>query len=153
MSRSRWEVELAKLAEEAGHLTPEAVVERARDPSSALHPMLTWDDSEAGEQYRLLQARGLIRRVVVHIERPADNEPVKIRAFVNVERGSTEYVPVAVVKSDEAATASVIHHLLADLRSVQQRLSRYADYLEASDELRRSINRFLARNDKARKRA
>lgn len=153
MSRSRWEVELAKLAEKAGHLTPEAVVERARDPSSALHSMLTWDDGEAGHQYRLLQARGLIRRVVVHVQHLPANEQVKIRAFVNVDRGSTEYVPVAVVKSDEAATAAVIHHLLADLRSVQQRLTRYADYLDASDDLRKSIDRFISRNDKARKRA
>ena len=153
MSRSRWEIELEKMAEKIGHLTPEAVVEKARNPNTALHGMFTWDDGEAAEQYRLLQARGLIRRVVVHVTQPAQKEMVTVRAFVNVERGSTEYVPIRVVQSDEAATAAVIHHLLADLRSVQQRLTRYADYLDASDELRVSIDRFVARNDRARKRA
>ena len=153
MSRSRWEIELEKMAEKIGHLTPEAVVEKARNPNTALHAMFEWDDGEAAEQYRLLQARGLIRRVVVHVTRPTETETVTVRAFVNVERGSTEYVPIRVVQSDEAATAAVIHHLLADLRSVQQRLARYADYLDASDELRASIDRFVARNEKARKRA
>ena len=153
MSGTAWERELEKMADRIGHLTPEAVVKRARNPESALHAMLTWDDGEAADQYRLLQARSLIRRVVVRVEQPAENELVKIRAFVNVERGSTEYVPLALVRSDENAAAAIIHHLLADLRSVQQRLMRYADYLDASDELRNSIGRFLARNEKTRKRA
>lgn len=149
--KSRWQIELEQMVAEAGTITPEAVVERARDPSSALHERFDWNNDEAGEKYRLLQARSLIRRVVVHIEPRPENQEVTIRAYVNVDRGSREYVPVSVVKSDEEATTAVLHHLLADLRSVQSRLVRYADYLDASDELRASIDRFIARNEKKRR--
>jgi hypothetical protein len=44
------------------------VVEAARDPNSPLHSAFTWDDAEAAEQYRLAQARVLLRRVRVEIE-------------------------------------------------------------------------------------
>lgn len=44
-------------------LDPMAVVERARDPRSAMHDEFQWDDGAAAEAYRLAQAGALIRRV------------------------------------------------------------------------------------------
>jgi len=44
-----------------GLLRPEDVVEFARSPETALHEEFTWDDSEAAHQYRLWQARQVIR--------------------------------------------------------------------------------------------
>ena len=148
---SRWERELEEMARELGDkLTPEAVVDRARSANSALHSMFSWDDADAAEKYRLLQARGLIRRVVVHLEPHKPNEP-PVRAYLNVDRGSREYVAVSVVQSSPEATRAVIAHLLIDLRSVQARLLRYADALDASDELRASIDKFLARNERKKR--
>lgn len=48
-----------------GLLTAEAVVDAARHPDHPLHSFFTWDDTQAAEQWRLLQARGLIRKVRV----------------------------------------------------------------------------------------
>lgn len=48
-----------------GHLTPDAVVEAARDPDSILHPHFTWSDTEAAHKQRLSEARALIRSVRV----------------------------------------------------------------------------------------
>ena len=139
-------------AKHGGKLTPEAVVKQARSAKSALHDMFTWDDSEAAEQFRLLEARSLIRRVVVRID-DARPEVAPIRAYLNVERGSREYVTVAVVQQSRLAGDAVLAHLLVDLRSVQSRLERYADALEASDDLRASIARFIERNERRRKNA
>lgn len=50
-------------------LTPESVVKAASSPRHPLHPCFEWDDEKAGEQYRLHQARNLIRCVQV-VSRP-----------------------------------------------------------------------------------
>lgn len=48
-----------------GKLTPEQVLEVARDPRHPLHSHFEWDDAAAGEAFRLGQARRLIRSVKV----------------------------------------------------------------------------------------
>lgn len=144
-----WQEELSTLARELGDkLTPDAVVDRARDPKSALHGQFEWNDEEAGAEFRLLQARGLIRRVVVKFDRGAGNRPTTVRAFVNVDRGSREFRSIDVVRGDDAATEAIIGQLLRDLRSVQARLVEYADALAAPNDLRRTIETFLAKNDR-----
>jgi len=50
--------------QQKGELTPSDVVNDARNPNSPLHSFFEWSDSVAAEQYRLSQARGLIRAVV-----------------------------------------------------------------------------------------
>ena len=45
-----------------GRVTPEIVVEAARDPASPLHSAFTWDDAQAAHEHRLAQARVLLRR-------------------------------------------------------------------------------------------
>lgn len=42
--------------ENEGRLTPENVLELARDPRNPLHAFFTWDES-AAEKYRLRQAK------------------------------------------------------------------------------------------------
>lgn len=62
---------LAKLEEDGGTLTPQAVVEAAKNPSHALHEYFEWDDSSAAHAWRVEQARVLIRSVklVVTVDR------------------------------------------------------------------------------------
>jgi hypothetical protein len=48
-----------------GKLPASAVVDFARDPSTALHARFDWDDSEAAEKWRLEQARTIIARVKI----------------------------------------------------------------------------------------
>ena len=54
-------------ARNKGVLTPADVVKDASDESSPLHSYFTWDDTEAAHQYRLDQARTLIRNVKVEV--------------------------------------------------------------------------------------
>ena len=64
-----------------GRLHALAVVEFADDPNTALHSYFEWDSNRAAHEYRLEQARHLIRTRVVIL--PRDNKP--IRAFVHLE--------------------------------------------------------------------
>jgi hypothetical protein len=47
-------------------LRPQDVVDAARDPKHILHDQFTWDDAEAAERYRLMQARELLR-IKIHV--------------------------------------------------------------------------------------
>jgi hypothetical protein len=54
-----------------GNLTPDDVVEAAKDPASAMHNWFTWEDTEAARRYRLMEAGSLIRSIeVVYKEAP-----------------------------------------------------------------------------------
>jgi hypothetical protein len=64
-----------------GLLNPHDVVEFARSPHTALHSKFDWDDSVAGHNWRLHQARMLIN-VLVTVLPQVDKE---VRAFVSVQ--------------------------------------------------------------------
>lgn len=63
-----------------GEVTSEAVLDAARDPESPLHGAFDWRDDEAAEKYRRLEARWLLRRVVViRAKEPAAPAWVSVR--------------------------------------------------------------------------
>ena len=65
--------ELRRLSQENdGVLTPEAVVEAARPEDSVLHGKFEWEDSTAAHNWRLFQARNLLRVVVIYIGPPTN---------------------------------------------------------------------------------
>lgn len=118
---------LAKIQEENDEklLKAEDVVNAARHPDHVLHRFFEWSDDAAAEQWRLMQARQLIRKVMVVGPSEDDND-----------RPVPKYVSL---KSDRAKpgggyrqTSEVIHskELLAELEETAKRdldgvLSRY----------------------------
>lgn len=88
--------ELEKIGDE---LTPEKVVEVAKDENNILHEMFEWDDTIAGEKYRKMQAGNIIRAIRVDIVEDAEEKNKKVRAFVTTKRNST-YKPIEKVVKD-----------------------------------------------------
>ena len=78
---------LEDIMNESGKLLPTTVLDYARDPASPLHKYFEWDDTEAAEQYRIDQARQLIRSVSITVSTPV---PVQMREFVSLasDRGT-----------------------------------------------------------------
>lgn len=72
--------EALKELEREGRLLPVEVVESARDDDSPLHSHFEWDDSLAGEKYRLHQARALIRTVKLMVT--VHDVPVSVSYYV-----------------------------------------------------------------------
>jgi predicted RNA-binding protein YlxR (DUF448 family) len=66
-----------------GEITPEIVLAEAKRKSSPLHGFFCWDNTKAAEEYRKIQAAGLIRRIKVTIN-TGEESSIRIRAFVNV---------------------------------------------------------------------
>ena len=81
------QLEVLKMIAErdGGLLRPKAVVDEARDVASPLHPAFEWDDSIAGEKYRLEQAQRLIRgfKIVQHDGEKKFERPVFVGLSVD----------------------------------------------------------------------
>jgi hypothetical protein len=124
-----------------GHLLPKYVVDDARKPSSPLHDAFTWDDTEAADQYRLVQARYLIRHIVVVISEK--NEPERtIRALVSIrgedDNGSTSYVAIDDAMRSKNLRAQVLQKAYDELIAWAERyrrLQEFAAVIEVIDAL------------------
>ena len=87
-----------------GPKTPDAVVKKARSSKTELHQCFEWDDSAAAVQYRLEQARYVLRTISIvrEVAIPGSDVPrqVVVRAYENVNTAKHDseaersYVPV-----------------------------------------------------------
>jgi hypothetical protein len=121
-----------------GELTPADVVADAKGHNSPLHSFFEWSDSEAAQQYRLQQARGLIRAVVAVIV--SDDAPAKrTQAFVHIaDPGAPHYRAVDQAMSSERTREMVLRQAFKEFRAWQKRyehLEELADLFKAGTNL------------------
>ena len=92
-----------------GPKTPEAVVKKARSASTELHKCFEWDDSAAAIQYRLEQARYVLRTISIvrEVEIPGSDTPRKVvvRAYENVNTAKGDDEQERAYVATEAALA------------------------------------------------
>lgn len=133
-------VELRRLAEEhGGELRPDVVVEAASAVDSPLHDWFEWDDSAAAQQWRLHQARMLIRAVVVY-EPNLKGKLLPCRVFVSLTpdrvEGGAGYRLTTAVLSDAARRQQLLADALAEMKCFREKyrmLSELADVFVAMD--------------------
>jgi hypothetical protein len=104
----------------AGVLNPKSVVEAARDESSPLHDHFTWDDSEAAEQFRLIEARKLIQVHVELLPGAADQSPVWVSLRDDRPKGGGYRTMVSVL-SKEALREKLLSDALNELEYFRQK--------------------------------
>lgn len=130
--------ELLTVRDQHGKLTPQLVVDTARDPSHPLHSRFEWDDAVAGEAWRRQQAHELIRKAKVVYREATESAPEKsVRAFVAI-RGQEGHVfdPVEEVAEDPFRRKLA----LADMeREWKALLKRYEEFEEFLSMVRRDV--------------
>ena len=128
--------ELAEIAARDGTLKPEAVVAFAQDPNTALHSQFEWDDTKAGHQFRLEQARKVIR-VRVRVL-PQSNEPVRCYVSLPSDRREGQgYRTLVSVMSDEDRRQELLNMALAEAQQFKRKyehLSELGDVFSAIDQ-------------------
>lgn len=137
MSASTIASALQALAEAAdGRLTPEVVLEAARDPDSPLHSSFEWDDSKAAAAHRTNQARALIRSVRVEIT--LHNRQVSAPMFVrDPEQNAKDqgYVSLPRIRGEQDAARDVIVQEFARAASALRRAREVAAVLHLEEEV------------------
>ena len=124
-----------------GLLKPEDVVEFARNKRTALHQEFEWDDARASAEYRLEQARKVIRVAVTILPSPhSDQEPV--RAYVSVASDRAQpgggYRAFADVMTDDAMRAELVNEAIGEAkrwRRKYERLRELAPIFRAIDKV------------------
>ena len=130
-------------AQSSGRLEPKAVVDAARDRKSVLHRHFEWRDEVAAEQYRLDQARSLIRSI--HVE-SVDAESGVARAFLSVhEKSGTAYRSLGDVLASADLQARVLARAEQDLLAFE---SRYRSLEDVCGIIRQARERLSERRSK-----
>jgi hypothetical protein len=123
-------LELLKIyTEQGGKLTPEKVLEVASGSVHPLHSYFEWDDTTAAIEYRLSQARSLIKSIKVNVVTPAD-QLIEVRAYVSL--------PSDRVKGDG------YRHITDVLNSTQLRAELISDIRRTADEWSKKASLFGA---------
>jgi hypothetical protein len=123
---------LQGIYDENGAITPQIVVDTARDDNHPLHAHFEWDDSVAGEMYRCNQAAYMIRRVTIRRTTPQGDDLVT-RAWVSrteiegtkSDNVTGQYLPVQVVISSPDLRPK---YEQAMEREWKQLYAKYKDY-------------------------
>lgn len=114
--------ELKKIAKaNGGLLQPDAVVEAARPESSPLHSRFEWNDGKAAEEYRIWQARQLIRVTVEVMDRTGESFDVFVSLSPDRQRESGGYRVLTDVLSDTDMRAQLLKDALAELELFREK--------------------------------
>jgi len=127
-------VELKRIAKKhGGLLQPEMVVESARPASSPLHSRFEWNNTVAGHQHRIWQARQLIRVSVEMIPGTEMETDVFVSLSPDREKESGGYRMMADVLSDEQRRAQMFSDALAELESFRERYKQLKELAQVFD--------------------
>lgn len=100
---------LAEIETKLGTLTPEVVVDAAKDPDSILHEYFEWDNKVAGAAYRIGQARALMAHAA-RVKITYENRTFAVPAYVRDPRlpvNEPGYVSINRVSRDEDLSRQV----------------------------------------------
>ena len=108
---------LEVLRGEQGQLTAEIVVIDARPETSPLHSAFTWDDAVAAQSWREVQARHLLKALMVTVEGRAEPTRAFIVGGENPDDGQRSYKTVARVMGDAELRRQALAAALRELRA------------------------------------
>ena len=115
-----------------GLLKPEDVVSFARDKRTALHAKFEWDDAKASEEYRLWQARQVIRVAVTVLPSPHSDQP-PIRAYVSVCSDRVQqgggYRAMADVMTDDELRAELVAEAMSEVKRWRRKYERLRELI------------------------
>lgn len=115
------ELETIRMANN-GILYPDKIVEYAQNPETKLHSKFEWDDTEAANAYRILQAQQIIRVVVTVIPNTANETRMYVSLSSDrVNNGAYRYITD--VLSDELSKSQLISDVLSELRAFQRKFA------------------------------
>lgn len=114
-----------------GFLKAEDVLNYAQNPNTELYKCFEWNDTEAANEYRLIQARVLIRVAVVIEPRTQQ----KIKAYVQLKSEAAQklgYRAMIEVLDDEILKQELLSDALKDLQKFQEKYDDLREVVELS---------------------
>ena len=119
-----------------GKVTPALVVLAARPDESPLHQYFEWDDTKAGEKYREMQARTLLR--ACKIDHKVNHHKIQIPKYTRdpqAEPAVQGYVEVARIKTDADLAHAVLVREFAKIANALRTARHMASYFGLDSEI------------------
>ena len=120
-------IEALKKKENRDSIDPESLVNAAKAKRHPLHTEFEWDDSVAGHEYRLTQARSIIRHIIIPAETSKTGRNVRMYEMERLPAQPGERRPKAVYKTtedilrDPESRAALLARALRELMAFRNR--------------------------------
>ena len=140
-SRKEIDAEISRIYNENGGITPDLVIKAAEDPNNVLHHLFEWDNSKAGNAYRVDQARQIITSVKINIV--TESRTISAVSYVRDPRLSNDqqgYVSVAKLKTDKDLAKDSIRYEFQRAYAHLHRAKTHAEILGMEDEVSALLN-------------
>ena len=134
-------------------LTAESIVEKAKSKKSNLHNLFEWDDTKAGEFWRMQQARVLINEVKIIIEDKEyyafENVTIEIKGK-NETDSKKEYLTVEEIMNSKTLRAQMIKNAYARLMYWTEQHHQYSEFQPIFDAIKLVGQRLEKKKAKAK---
>ena len=123
----------AKVAKEIGNkeVTPQEILEKARNEKTELHKCFEWDDTVAAEKYRIIQAGNIIRNLVYM---PTETSKEPIRVF-QISSEQSVYMPTRLFLKNADEYECLLERAKAELQAFKKRYETLAELHEIFEEI------------------
>lgn len=116
-----------------GDLQSKNIVDESRDENAVLHKCFEWDDTVAGELYRIHQADDIRRHIYCIVTKPAEDTETKsfvVRAWQDVSDDNQrqgKFIHINTALSDEQTRQRIVENALRELKAFQQKYQSYSE--------------------------
>ena len=140
----KWKVKGAPDAQEAGEyieaikkkrggITPQLLVVEASKKRSPLHDCFEWNDIKAAKEYREVQAREILRFLIIEVEPETETEEAQyVRAFISPQEieqdDNTSYVTIEEIRSDKDLHEAYLRQLKCELDAFKDKIDSYKEF-------------------------
>ena len=119
--------EITQIGEE---VTPEQIVDKAKDKDTELHKCFCWDNKAAAHLYRLSQARSIMRNIVHTVEyqdeETGEDEKITFRAIICTNENKNKYETIQRCVENPESFARLRASMLKDLNAFKHRYEVYS---------------------------
>ena len=124
--------ELEKVSADKG-VSPRDLVEVSRPEDALLHKQFNWNDTKAAEEWRIFQARQLLRTITIEHEGQVVKQYYNV--IIKLNGGKTQkYYRLETVMSSEELKEKVLVQMLRELRSFKEKYRNHKEIYELIDE-------------------
>lgn len=123
-----YKADAQRVADEIGNdkITPQKMVEKARNEQSELHKCFEWNDTVAAEKYRLQQAK-IVLSMLVFKPKTEEEQPVRIFSLTT-EKSVYQPTKQFLVQADEYQ--DLLKRALAELETFKRKYSTLSELEE-----------------------
>jgi hypothetical protein len=140
--------ELQRIANiNGGLLRPSDVVRAAKAKTSPLHSRFQWNDTKAAQEYRLWQARQLIR-VMVTVLPGGSEEPQRVWVSLDKDTQKEGYRSLVAVMSDKTMREALLRQSFEEMEYFQQKYEALTE-LSSVFSVMRKVRRKFSRKGQA----